>query len=28
VANRNASGTADAYRRRLVTVSVAPRNLL
>jgi hypothetical protein len=27
VANRNASGTADAYRRRLVTVSVAPRNL-
>jgi hypothetical protein len=28
VANRSASGTADAYRRRLVTVSVAPRNLL
>jgi Tfp pilus assembly protein PilW len=28
VANRNASGTPDAYRRRLVSVSVAPRNLL
>lgn len=28
VANRDASGTADAYRRRLVVVSVAPRNLL
>lgn len=28
VADRAASGTADDYRRRLVTVTVAPRNLL
>lgn len=28
VANRNASGTADAYRRRLVTARAAPRNML
>lgn len=28
VANRNASGTPDAFRRRLVTASAAPRNLL
>jgi len=28
MANHTASGTPDAYRRRLVTVSVAPRNLL
>ena len=28
VANRNASGTPDAFRRRLVTGTVAPRNLL
>ena len=28
VANRNASGTPDAFRRRLITASAAPRNLL
>ena len=28
VANRNASGTPDGYRRRLATVTAAPRNLL
>ena len=28
VANRNPSGAPDAYRRRLVTLAVAPRNLL
>ena len=28
VANRNASGVADQFRRRLVTVRVAPRNML
>jgi prepilin-type N-terminal cleavage/methylation domain-containing protein len=28
VANRNASGAADSFRRRLVTVGASPRNLL
>ena len=28
VANRNPSGVADAFRRRLVTLRVAPRNML
>ncbi len=28
VANRDASGTADAYRRRLVIFRAAPRNML